>query len=145
MDRVIVTEWVNGRISMEVSLLSVVSSCLNIWSDGLTREYYIIWYLAGLTHLLPNGDIFFPQCQNFGSNLRRDHQKKSYERCVYESVDEKNLSQAVSRKNNEKKNSGSNVSTGKISPLRPKFGFQDKKGSWAIFSLYGRSFYESVE
>ena len=33
-----------------------------------------------------------PFHQNFNSTLRRDHQKKSYERRAYESVVEKNLS-----------------------------------------------------
>ena len=32
------------------------------------------------------------QCQKFDFNLRRDHQKFSYERRDYESVDEKSLS-----------------------------------------------------
>ena len=43
--------------------------------------------------------------KNFDFNLRRDNQKISYERCDYESVDEKSLSYAVS-KNDGKKNSG---------------------------------------
>ena len=30
--------------------------------------------------------------QNFNFNIRRDHQKNSYERRAYESVDEKSLS-----------------------------------------------------
>ena len=36
------------------------------------------------------------QCQNF--DLRRDHQKNSYERSDYESVDEKRISQTKPRK-----------------------------------------------
>ena len=41
--------------------------------------------------------------QNLDFNLRRDHQKTFYERRDYESVDEKSLSQAMSRKNTKKK------------------------------------------
>ena len=41
--------------------------------------------------------------QNFDSNIRRDHQKISYERCDYESVEEKSLSQAMSRKTMNKR------------------------------------------
>ena len=37
-------------------------------------------------------DTGFPLHRNFNSNLRRDHQKNSYERRAYESVDEKSLS-----------------------------------------------------
>ena len=41
--------------------------------------------------------------QNFDSNIRRDHQKISYERRDYESVEEKSLSQAMSRKTTNKR------------------------------------------
>ena len=44
-----------------------------------------------------------PPNKNFHFNLRRDHQKISYERRDYDSVDEKRLSQATSRKNDEKR------------------------------------------
>ena len=37
-------------------------------------------------------------CQNFDSKIRRDHQKISYERRVYESVDDRSLSYAISLK-----------------------------------------------
>ena len=45
-----------------------------------------------------------PFSKNFDFNLRRDHQKISFERRVYESVDEK----SYVPKNDEKKNSGGN-------------------------------------
>ena len=41
--------------------------------------------------------------------LGRDPQKISYERRDYESVDEKSLSWAMSRKNDEKKNTGTKM------------------------------------
>ena len=41
--------------------------------------------------------------QIFDSNIRRDHQKISYERRDYESVEEKSLSQAMSRKTMNKR------------------------------------------
>ena len=42
--------------------------------------------------------------KNFNFSLRRDYQKKnSYERRTYESVDEKSLSLAMSRKTTKKK------------------------------------------
>ena len=47
--------------------------------------------------------------KNFDFNLKRDHQKISYKRRAYESVDEKKLSYAMSQKNDEKKNSGGKV------------------------------------
>ena len=37
-------------------------------------------------------DEFAMYCQNFDFKIRRDHQKISYERRNYESVDEKSLS-----------------------------------------------------
>ena len=45
-------------------------------------------------------------CQNFDSKIRRDHQKISYERRDYESVDEKKPILGYVLKNYEKKNSG---------------------------------------
>ena len=44
--------------------------------------------------------------KNFNFNIKRDQQKISYERRVYESVDEKSLSLAMSRKTAKNKNSG---------------------------------------
>ena len=44
--------------------------------------------------------------QNFDFKIRRDHGKISYERRVYESVDDMSLSLAISRKFTEKNNSG---------------------------------------
>ena len=46
--------------------------------------------------------------KNFNFSLRRDYQKKknSYERRTYESVDEKSLSLAMSRKTTKKKEFG---------------------------------------
>ena len=44
-----------------------------------------------------------PLSIHFDLNLRRDHQKISFERRDYESVDEKSLSYAMSRKTMEKK------------------------------------------
>ena len=44
--------------------------------------------------------------RHFYFNLRRDHQKISFERRDYESVDEKSLSLAMPRKTMKKKNSG---------------------------------------
>ena len=41
-------------------------------------------------------------CQNFDSKIRRDHQKISYERRVYESVDDRSLSYAISLKPTKK-------------------------------------------
>ena len=41
--------------------------------------------------------------QNLDFNLRRDHQKISYERRDYDSVDEKNLSWAMPRKTKNKR------------------------------------------
>ena len=37
-------------------------------------------------------------CQNFDSKIRRDHQKISYERRVYESVDDRSLSLKPTKK-----------------------------------------------
>ena len=54
--------------------------------------------------------------QNLDFNLRRDHQKISYERRDYDSVDEKNLSWAMSRKTKKKKNSGHKGLKSKIWP-----------------------------
>ena len=41
---------------------------------------------------MPLRDEVVTYCQNFDFKIRRDHQKKSYERRDYESVDEKSLS-----------------------------------------------------
>ena len=49
------------------------------------------WSLYHLTHLCPAYSIEYTFDQNFNFNLRRDHQKNSYERRAYESVDEKSL------------------------------------------------------
>ena len=50
--------------------------------------------------------IYATQCQNLILILRRDHQKISNERRDYESIDEKTLSWAMSKKTMNK-NSGS--------------------------------------
>ena len=47
-------------------------------------------------------DEFVTCCQNFDFKIRRDHQKNSYERRDYESVDENSLLGYVP-KNDEKK------------------------------------------
>ena len=47
-----------------------------------------------------------PFSKNFDFNLRRDHKKNSYDRRDCESVDEKKTILGLSRKNDEKKNSG---------------------------------------
>ena len=47
-------------------------------------------------------DEFVTCCQNFDFKIRWDHQKNSYERCDYESVDENSLLGYVP-KNDEKK------------------------------------------
>ena len=44
--------------------------------------------------------------KTFDFNFRRDYQKIPYERRDYESVDEKGLSWAMSKKKRQKKNSG---------------------------------------
>ena len=41
---------------------------------------------------MPLYDEFVKYCQNFDFKIWRDHQKNSYERRDYESVDEKSLS-----------------------------------------------------
>ena len=51
-------------------------------------EEYLIKKLNPLTWC----DEFVTYCQNFDFKIRRVHQKTSYERCNYESVDEKSLS-----------------------------------------------------
>ena len=45
---------------------------------------------------------FYPALPIGNVNLIRDHQKISYKRCDYESVDEKSLSYAMSRKTTKK-------------------------------------------
>ena len=47
-------------------------------------------------------DEFVTYCQNFDFKIRRDHQINSYERRDYESVDEKSLSGAMSKKTKKK-------------------------------------------
>ena len=42
--------------------------------------------------------LYWTTIRNLNFSLRRDHQKKSYERRAYESVDDKSLSQAISQK-----------------------------------------------
>ena len=64
--------------------------------------------LIGVSYFASNKKNYFsercPLSLNFNSILRRDLQKKnSYERRAYESVDEKSLSMALSRKNDEKR------------------------------------------
>ena len=43
--------------------------------------------------------------QNFDFKIRGDNKKKSYERRVYESVDDSSLSKAISQKQTKKENS----------------------------------------
>ena len=47
---------------------------------------------------MPNWNISYRRTKIFDFNSRRDHQKNSFERRDYESVDEKSLSYAMSRK-----------------------------------------------
>ena len=56
---------------------------------------------------MPLCDEFVTNCQNFDFKIWRDHQKISYERRDYESVDEKKPILSYVLKNDEKKNSGS--------------------------------------
>ena len=48
--------------------------------------------LLTVNPLLPNMPQMVRLAKNFDSSLRKDHQKISYERRKYESVDEKTLS-----------------------------------------------------
>ena len=41
---------------------------------------------------MPQCDEFVTYCQNFDFKIRKDHNKNSYERRDFESVDEKSLS-----------------------------------------------------
>ena len=72
--------------------------------------YYIrkqILPIINFTDLLnAQEDQMVPFHRNFNSILRRDYQKKSYERRAYESVDEKSLSKVMPRKHDEKKEFG---------------------------------------
>ena len=55
------------------------------------------------TSLLPSAANMRRSAKILNFNLRRDHQKISYERRDYESVDKKRLSWAMSRKTTKKK------------------------------------------
>ena len=64
-----------------------------------TYHYPITEYVSIKNTLLPINPLAMPlcdesvtYCQNFDFKIRRDHQKISYERRDYESVDEKSLS-----------------------------------------------------
>ena len=48
--------------------------------------------------------------KNFDCNLRRDHRKISYERCDYESIDEKKTILGYVPKNDEKKSGRNGLS-----------------------------------
>ena len=53
--------------------------------EGKESEMYV-------QPFMPLCDEFVTYCENFDFKIRRDHQKISYKRRDYESVDEKSLS-----------------------------------------------------
>ena len=68
----------------------------------LVHKCYLPWSKYSFTTIFINPLLpivaFATQGQKLDFNLRRDHQKISYERPDYESLDEKNLSLTKSRK-----------------------------------------------
>ena len=64
----------------------------SIIATTITHSFlYCSTFSCMLTHYCLTG-TFLPTLPKFDFILRRDHQKISYERCAYESVDEKSLS-----------------------------------------------------
>ena len=63
---------------------------------------YLVLVICIINPLMPRRTQVSPFHRNFNSILRWDHQKSSYERRAYESVDEKSLSLVMSRKTTEK-------------------------------------------
>ena len=82
-----------------------IHTCLYRLIDCISNQKQT-FILTLILLALPSSII---QRKNFHFNLRRDHQKISYERRAYESADEKSLFWLVP-KNDEKKNNSGGIS-----------------------------------
>ena len=79
----------NVRLSQKMQLTAkFCNETIIIWYNYSNSNKFDLYYEP----FNAQEDTGVPFHQNFNSILRRDHQKISYERRAYESVDEKSLS-----------------------------------------------------